>query len=169
MKNGKTVIAITFIIVIVIITIILILVLINKKTHTNDEIIEINYSYGGGFGTIISTSYKKISINQNGEITFSNNYNSYIEKDSINQEKYDELKDFILNRISLFNEKPLDNENVLDGTTSSIIIKFKTGEVKEIGGYMIKNNKYQEIKDKIYETISAERINKYVKNIELNK
>ena len=154
---------------VIVITILLIISLNNDDKYKDYEIIEISYSYGGGFGTIIDASKKTITFTPNGKVKLSNSYNSYTEIFSIDQDKYKELNDFIIENISLFDEKPKEDENVLDGGSSRIQIKLKDGQIKEIGGYMIKNKKYTKIKNKIYETIDSEKLSKYEKNIENNE
>ena len=155
--------------VVIIIVAILIISSINNKNNKNYEIIEISYSYGGGFGTIVDTSDKTITFTPNGIVKLSNNYNYYTETFSIDQSKYNELNDFIKENISLFDEKPNEDQDVLDGSSSSIRIKLKDGQIKEIGGYMIKNKKFHKIKKKIYEIIDYKKINQYEDNIEINE
>ena len=126
---------------VIVIAILLIISLNNDDKYKDYEIIEISYSYGGGFGTIIDASKKTITFTPNGKVKLSNSYNSYTEIFSIDQDKYKELNDFIIENISLFDEKPKEDENVLDGGSSRIQIRLKDGQIKEIGGYMIKNKK----------------------------
>ncbi len=155
--------------VVIIIVAILIISLINNKNNKNYEIIEISYSYGGGFGTIVDTSNKTITFTPDGIVKLSNSYNSYTETFSIDQSKYNELSDFIKENLSLFDEKPKENKNVLDGGNSSIQIKLKNGQIKEIDGYMIENKKFHKIKNKIYEIIDYKRLNQYEDNIAINE
>ena len=140
-----------------------------KEKYKDFEIIEISYSYGGGFGTIVDTSNKTITFTPDGIVKLSNSYNSYTETFNINQAKYKELNDFIKENLSLFNEKPREDKDVLDGGNSSIKIKLKDGQIKEIGGYMIKNKKFHKIKDKIFEIIDYKKIEKYENNIPMNE
>ena len=142
---------------------------ISSINNKNYEIIEISYSHGGGFGTIVDTSDKTITFTPNGIVKLSNNYNYYTETFSIDQSKYNELNDFIKENLSLFDEKPNEDKDVLDGSSSSIQIKLKNGQIKEIGGYMIKNKKFHKIKKKIYEIIDYKKIKQYEDNIEINK
>jgi hypothetical protein len=137
--------------------------------NKNYEIIEISYSYGGGFGTIVDTSDKTITFTPDGIVKLSNSYNSYIETFNIDQSKYNELNDFVKENLSLFDEKPKEDKNVLDGGNSSIQIKLKNGQIKEIGGYMIVNKKFHKIKNKIYEIIDYKRLNQYEDNIAINE
>ena len=48
------------------------------------------------------------------------------------------------------------------------MIKLKDGQTKKIGGYMVKDKKYNDIKDKIYEIIDSKKLEQYEKNIENN-
>lgn len=139
----------------------------NKK-YDDYEIIEISYIYGGGFGTIADTSDKTITFTSEGKVKLSNNFNSYTETFNINQGKYNELYDFIIDNLSLFDEEPREDKEILDGSTSSIQIKLKDGQIKEIGGYMIENKKFQKIKNKILDTIGHKKLKQYEDNIEIN-
>ena len=154
---------------VIVITTILIISSIKNHNYKNYEIIEISYSYGGGFGTIVDTSVKTITFTPNGIVKLSNNYNNYTETFSIDQSKYNELNDLIEENISLFDEKTNEDQDVLDGGKSSIQIKLKDGQIKEFGGYMIKNKKFHNIKNKIYEIIDNKKIKQYEDNIEINE
>ena len=154
---------------VIIIATILIISSMKNNNYKNYEIIEISYSHGGGFGTIVDTSNKTITFTPDGIVKLSNSYNSYTETFSIDQSKYNELSDFIKENFSLFAEKPNEAQDVLDGSSSSIRIKLKDGQIKEIGGYMIKNKKFHKIKKKIYEIIDYKKINQYEDNIEINE
>ena len=137
--------------------------------YSNNKIIEINYSYGGGFGTMVDTAEKTITITNDGTVVLSNDYNSYTESFNLSKSKYMELSNYIHDRISLFNEKAQEDVNVLDGGFSSIKIKLDNGETKKIGGYMIKNKKFNEIEVKISKIIDSDKLHQYHKNIELNQ
>lgn len=168
MKKKILPIIFVFLTIIIVATILIISSMKNEK-YKNYEIIEISYSYGGGFGTIIDTSNKTITFTPDGVIKLSNSYNSYTETFNINQSKYNELNDFIKENMSLFDEKPKENDDVLDGSHSSIQIKLKDGQTKKIGGYMITNKKFKKIKNKIYEIVDYKMLKQYEKNIEINE
>ena len=152
---------------VIIIATILIISSMKNKNYKNYEIIEISYSYGGGFGTIVDTSNKTITFTPDGIVKLSNSYNSYTETFNIDRSKYNELNDFVKVNLSLFAEKPKEDKNVLDGGNSSIQIKLKNGQIKEIGGYMIENKKFHKIKNKIYEIIDYKRLNQYEDKLRL--
>ena len=154
---------------VIIIATILIISSMKSKNYKNYEIIEISYSYGGGFGTIVDASNKTITFTPDGIVKLSNSYNSYTETFNIDQSKYNELNDFVKENLSLFDEKPKEDKNVLDGGNSSIQIKLKNGQIKEISGYMIGNKKFHKIKNKIYEIIDYKRLNQYEDNIAINE
>ena len=168
MKKKILPIIFVFLTIIIVATILIISSMKNEK-YKNYEIIEISYSYGGGFGTIIDTSNKTITFTPDGVIKLSNSYNSYTETFNIDQSKYNELNDFIKENMSLFDEKPKENDDVLDGSHSSIQIKLKDGQIKKIGGYMITNKKFKKIKNKIYEIVDYKMLKQYEKNIEINE
>ncbi len=166
MKNKKIpIITVSFIIIII--AAVTIISLMKNNNIIDSKITEISYSYGDGYGTIIDTAYKTITITQEGKVVLSNSYNSYTETFDIDQSKYKELSDFIVNRLSVFSKVKEDND-VLDGNSSSIMIKLKDGQTKKIGGYMVKDKKYNDIKDKIYEIIDSKKLEQYEKNIENN-
>lgn len=154
---------------VIIIATILIISSMKSNNYKNYEIIEISYSYGGGFGTIVDASNKTITFTPDGIVKLSNSYNSYTETFNIDQSKYNELNDFVKENLSLFDEKPKEDKNVLDGGNSSIQIKLKNGQIKEIGGYMIENEKFHKIINKIYEIIDYKRLNQYEDNIAINE
>lgn len=154
---------------VIIIATIVIISSMKNKSYNDYEIIEISYSYGGGFGTIVDTANKTITFTPDGIVKLSNSYNSYTETFNIDQSKYNELHDLIKENLSLFEEKPKEDKNVLDGGNSSIQIKLKNGQIKEIGGYMIENKKFHKIKNKIYEIIDYKRLNQYEDNIAINE
>ncbi len=165
MKN-KNISIIIFIILVIIAALSFFLIKNNNKAK--EEITEISYTYGGGFGTIVDTSAKTITFKSNGKVELSNSYNSYKETLNIEQSKYNNLCDYISDRISLFDENANENSSVLDGSSSKITIKLKNGKTKEIGGYMIQNKKYIEIEKKMFETIDKKALDQYEKNIETN-
>lgn len=156
------------IVAIVVIIVGIIIAFTMKKDYSNDEIVEISYSYGGGFGTEVDTATKTITFMKNGKGKLSNSYNSYTENFNIGKNKYMELSDFISARISLFDEKAKEAQNVLDGSSSYITIKFGDGGDKQIGGYMIENKKFKEIEKKINEVIDKKKLSQYIKNIKTN-
>ena len=153
MKKKILPIIFVFLTIIIVATILIISSMKNEK-YKNYEIIEISYSYGGGFGTIIDTSNKTITFTPDGVIKLSNSYNSYTETFNIDQSKYNELNDFIKENMSLFDEKPKENDDVLDGSHSSIQIKLK---------------EFKKIKNKIYEIVYYKMLKQYEKNIEINE
>ncbi len=157
------------ILVIIIVATILIILSMKNKNYKNYEIIEISYSYGGGFGTVIDTSEKTINFTPDGSVKLSNGYNSYTETFNISQSKYSKLNDLLKDNLSLFDEEPKEDDGVLDGYSSHIQVKLKNGQIKEIGGYMIQNKNYNKIKNKIYEIIDYERLNQYENNITINQ
>ena len=137
-----------------------------RKNYSDVEITEIQFSHGGGYGTFISTATKTITFTPDGQVTLSNSYNSYTESFHISKSKYNELSNYILERMSLFDEKAKEEEGVMDGGSSYLTVKLNTGETKNIGGYMIKNTKFNEIKEKIYKLVDSDKRSQYADNIE---
>lgn len=138
----------------------------NKDDYKDAEIIKIEYSYGGGFGTIVDVSNKNITFTNDGKVLLSNSYNSYTETLDIGEEKYNELSSYVKERLSLFDEKSREEHNVMDGGSSYMEVELKDGTIKKIGGYMVSNKKFKEIKDKITEILGNDRIHQYTRNIE---
>ena len=106
MKKKILPIIFVFLTIIIVATILIISSMKNEK-YKNYEIIEISYSYGGGFGTIIDTSNKTITFTPDGVIKLSNSYNSYTETFNIDQSKYNELNDFIKENMKMVKQKKL--------------------------------------------------------------
>ncbi len=178
MKKKLLLIVIIVLVAIIVATTLIVLSIKNKNNKDNKiidddnknyEIVEIIYSYGGGFGTMADTADRTITFTPNGKVKLSNSFNSYTETLNIDKSKYAELKDFITKYISLFDEEPEENTGVLDGGHSSIKLKLENGQSKEIGGYMITNKNYDKIKDKIYEIVGTEKIRQYDSNIKMDE
>ena len=96
----------------------------------------IQYSSGGGFGNAAYTSFKTVTINNDGKVTYTNNYDTdFIEYSSIEPEKYKSLTEYINNHMDVLLAEEKDRQDVLDADTSYITIKLKTGAEYKIGGY----------------------------------
>ena len=178
MKKKLLPIILIVLVAIIVATVVIVLLVKNKnsegqeiieKDNKNAEIVEIIYSYGGGFGTMADTADKIVTFTPDGKVKLSNSYNSYTETVNIGQSKYDELKDFVTNYISLFDEKPEEEKGVLDGGHSSIQVKFKNGKSKKIGGYMIKNKNYDKVENKIREIVDNNRLSQYRSKITIDE
>ncbi len=128
------------------------------------DIVSVSYSSGGGYGTRLITAYRIITITEN-EIKFSNEYNDYVETYDMEKGKFDELVAYINNNISIFNKGVKENNAVTDGSSSNITIILKNGEERKVGGYMVEDEKYRGIVNKIYEMIDGDKFTEYRKNI----
>ena len=128
------------------------------------DIVSVSYSFGGGYGTRLITACKIITITEN-EIKFSNEYNDYVETYDMEKGKFDELVAYINNNISIFNNGVKENSNVSDGSSSNITIILKNGEERKVGGYMVEDEKYSGIVNKIYEMIDGDKFTEYKNNI----
>ncbi len=136
-----------------------------KRIENNSDITYIEYSFGGGYGTIADTATRNIIIDESGHVSFTNNYDSHIETFTLNNLEYDKLRTFIMESFDLFINKPRENNDVLDGVTSHITIKRVSGEEYKIGGYAIMDNRYGKMVNKIIDTAGRERFNKYSESI----
>ncbi len=132
------------------------------------NIATIVYSFGGGYGTLASTASRIITIYSDGHVLFSNSYNDYVEESDIEITGYNELKSFINARKDIFNRGVKENHNVSDGGSSHIKIILDNGEEYTVGGYMVDDNTFGEIVNKIYRTIDSNKFNEYQKNYSNN-
>ena len=139
-----------------------------QNKYENVNIIKIEYSYGGGFGTLIDTATKTITLNHDGSVILSNEYNDYTETHRIDESKYNDLVNFIKKRMAVMDKKADEDKNIADGSSSHLKIELDDGSSKKFGGYMVKDKKYIEIKEKIYETIGYDLIDNYSKKMKEN-
>lgn len=160
-NTKKTLLVITLIVVVIGIVAFLATKVFNKEY----DITEIVYSYGGGYGTEITSATKTISINCDGTVTFTNSYDNSIYDYRISNDKYIELYDYINDRMCLFKERVHEEKNLSDGTTSHIELTLSDGTKYKFGGYMVTNKKYKDIKNKIFEIIDNDKLNEYISNI----
>ena len=126
------------------------------------DIVSVSYSHGGGYGIEF---YTIITITEN-EIKFSNKYNDYVETYDMEKGKFYELVAYINNNISIFNNGVKENNAVTDGSSSNITIILKNGEERKVGGYMVEDEKYSGIVNKIFEMIDGDKFTEYRKNID---
>lgn len=141
----------------------------NTEIKNNSDITVVKYSVGGGFGTIASTATKTMTFTKDGKLVFSNTYNSDTKDINLGVEKYNELCNYINDRMSLFTEDANENNEILDGLDFSLEITLKDGNTYKVGGYMISNPKFNEIVDKIYELIDMTEWNEYRDNLEVSE
>lgn len=166
MKNKKILILIIAVSVILIATIVF--RFISYENYSNLDIIKVTYSYGGGYGTEADTATKTITINSDGSVIFTNSYNSLTKDVNISSSDYEKLTNFIKKKMSLFNSIIITEDDVYDGTSSHITIESKEGKTYEVGGYMVSNKKYKEIKNMIMDTVGVETFREYVNSITKN-
>ena len=139
--------------------------MIEKDNDDTDQVIvEVSYSYGGGYGTRISAASKRISINFEGTAKFTNSYNSYEKTIDIDKDKYYKLVDYINLHKNIF-DGVNESKDIMDGFSSSLMIKTENGQTYKIGGYMVEDEVYQEIVWMIYDIVDREVFDEYVDNI----
>ena len=139
--------------------------MIEKDNDDTDQVIvEVSYSYGGGYGTEISAASKRISINFEGTAKFTNSYNSYEKTIDIDKDKYYKLVDYINLHKNIF-DGVNESKDIMDGFSSSLMIKTENGQTYKIGGYMVEDEVYQEIVWMIYDIVDREVFDEYVDNI----
>ena len=140
---------------------------VRNLTIRNDSGINyIEYSYGGGYGTIADTATKTIKISGNGKVVFSNSYNNSVQKFRISQETYNDLCQYIEENSSIFIIKPHENNNVLDAGSADITIRYDDGAEYTVGGYAISNQKFSDMEEHIIDAVGRERFYEYVDSIE---
>ena len=138
---------------------------IEKDNYDTDQVIvEVTYSYGGGYGTQIAAASKRISINFEGTAKFTNDYNSYEKTVDIDKDKYYKLVDYINLHKNIF-DGVNESKDIMDGFSSSLMIKTENGQTYKIGGYMVEDEVYQEIVWMIYDIVDREVFDEYVDNI----
>lgn len=147
-----------------IITIGVLLVGCKKEDYSNVVITKIEYSYGGGFGTQADTADKIFTFTE-GKLVVTNSYDDSTLEMELSKEKYEELVEFIKDRMSVFDEKTKKNTEVMDGGSSYLKVTLDDNTTKEMGGYMVSNKKYVEIKEKIYDITDLDAVKYYIKNI----
>ncbi len=161
-KNTKILLLVITSVVVVMGIIVFLTTKVFKKEY---DITNIVYSYGGGYGTEITSATKTISISCDGTVTFTNSYDNSIYDYRISNDKYIELYDYINDRMHLFKERVHEENNLADGTTSHIELTLSDGTKYKFGGYMVTNKKYKDIKDKIFEIIDSDKLNEYINNV----
>ena len=119
---------------------------VGKNDQNSEDFDIIQYSSGGGFGNAAYTSFKTATINNDGKVTYTNDYDTdFIEYSSIEPEKYKLLTEYINNHMDVFLAGEKERKDVLDAGTSYITIRLKTGAEYKIGGYaaMLDDDFYQ--------------------------
>ena len=172
MRLRKILLKILLAILLIIVLVIVGLFLYNKLNHiniTNEDIVKIEYSYGGGYGTEIYTATKTITFTNDGKVLLTNSYDLSKKELDIGVDKYNELVQYVNDRNAVFKEKIFESKNVMDGGSSHISITLKDGTTYKVGGYMVSNKKYKEIKEKINELIDRNELNEYINNIGISK
>ena len=147
--------------IIVVIAISIIYLKVNKKISVLD-IEYIEYSIGGGFGTIADCATKTISINSKGYVKFENTYNkNLIEEFEVDNEDITELIEYIKQNSNVLLKKDISNENAMDASTEYLTVKIKNGKEYKVGGYCVIDNQFDNIANKIIETVGKDKYQKY--------
>ena len=136
-----------------------------KNEKLDSDIIGIEYSFSNSYGNVVDTAKRIFKFQSDGNVLLSNDYDSSTVSFKITQKEYNELVEYISDRISVFDEKVNEETSVSDGIYSSITITLKNNSVKTMGGYMVTNKEYEEIRNKINELINNPTCESYVSNI----
>ena len=120
-----------------------------KKDSDNKDIVSIEYSFSKGYGTEADAANRHVRFESDGSVYLSNDYNSLTGSYSIKKEEYESLTKYIFDHIDLFDKKSNEDEDVMDGGSSTITITFSDGKTKSVGGYMLSDQEYQDLETKI--------------------
>ena len=138
----------------------------NIEKNNNLDIEYIEYSSGGGFGTIAECATKTIKIKNDGIVTFVNSYNKDLVKEfKINQEIVNSLFDYIDKNSGVLTTGVKTDEQAMDAGSQYIVVKTKDGKEYKIGGYCVIDKKFEEITARIIETVSKEKFVKYCEEV----
>ena len=149
MKNKKVI--IVSVVIIVALMVIGICYFYNKRF--NDDIVFIEYSFGGGYGTQADCETIFIKFNDDNKVEISAIEGKISKVISINEEDVNELKNIIGENVSKL-EEDLSNNDVMDGSSSYITING----AQKFGGYAVTDENYRKIASKIYEIVGQEEI-----------
>lgn len=137
----------------------------DKHKYNNVTITKIEYSHSGGFGTVKDTAARTVTFTSDGKVVLSNKFDSSTATFEISKEDFETLSKYIKERMYIFDEKPAEQKDVMDGSSSSIKVELDDGTIKEYGGYMIDKKEYKEMKNKIFEYVDDDLYDEYEKNI----
>lgn len=136
----------------------------NKKNY-DCNIKSIEYSFHDSYGTYASTKPRHIVFNKDGKVNLSNDYDSSTATFEISEEDYIDLSNYICKRIDMFDRKPKEDDEVLDGGYSTVEIVLESGEKKSFGGYMVLDRDFNEIESKINGYLKNDTYTNYMKLI----
>ena len=129
------------------------------------EMLSVSYTTGGGFGTASQTCDKTVTIDKDGNVTLENDYDpSLVEHYKIDEETAAELKLFIEERADVFMGDVKLGDGC-DGPTESIKLVTADGQVYETGGYMVSDQRFETISDKIVEAAGKDRFEEYLSKV----
>lgn len=156
MKNKKVI--ILLLVIILAVVILGVIYILNSKKF-NEDIIVIEYTTGGGFGTLADCEEISIKFNEDNRIKISA-INGKLEKViSVSENDVAELKNIIKENISGLKED-LSDDDALDASYSYITINNM-----KFGGYAVSNKNFIEIKNKILEIVGQEKIKEFRESI----
>ena len=148
---------------------------LEKRVFNDDALISegnnfelIQYSSGGGFGTQAMCATITVSIDGDGKVILTNNYDSNVEKSfQISSDEYAALVHYISDHMSVFSVKERDHDDVLDGNSYYLLVKKKADNNEyKTGGYSaILDDDFQQISSRIISTIGEERYNSYAETV----
>ena len=137
-----------------------------KDDQKYGNVVSIEYSFSGGFGSMAGTAQKNIKFKSDGSVLLTNGYDSSTASFKIDQSEFDSLAKYIYERVDVFDNKVEEDLNVTDGSNSKITVEFSDKTIKTMGGYMVKNKKYVEIKNKIKELLEkSDTYKEYMKKL----
>lgn len=149
MKNKK--------VIILLVVIMLALIVIGFCYFYNksfkEDIVFIEYSFGGGYGTQADCETIFIKFNDDNKVEISAIGGKINKVISINEDDVNELKNIIKENVPKLKED-LSNNHVMDGSSSHITING----THKFGGYAVNDENYHKITSKIYEIVGKKEI-----------
>lgn len=134
----------------------------NIQEIDNLDIEYIEYSVGGGFGTMADCATKTVAIKDDGTVEFTNSYNKKLVKElKINEDILNQLVNYINENRTIFSTGVKTDEQAMDASSQYIVVKTKEGKEYKIGGYCVIDEKFNEIATKIIEVAGEEEFAEY--------
>jgi type III secretory pathway component EscV len=175
MNNKKTILIIVFLIILVLIAGITITVIRSKnddsdndkdKTLKVPEKFTISYSYGGGFGTIVDSWLRVITLDQDGNVSISVKTDQVVVSPltyQVDKEKAQEIMKYFIDNHFEKVKKDLSQDDVLDAGSSYLEVKSDVLN-REVGGYAaFLDSKFKKFRDKFYEIVDNDKVNEFDK------
>lgn len=138
----------------------------NTQEIDNLDIEHIEYSVGGGFGTIADCATKTVTIKDDGTVKFTNSYNEKLVKElNVNEEVINQLVNYLNDNRTIFSTGVKTDEQAMDAGSQHIVVKTKEGKEYKIGGYCVIDDRFHEMATKIIETSGKDEFTEYCNEV----